>query len=314
MIDIIIPAYNAKKLLKRALYSIALQKDITNFFVYIINDAGEETYEKEINYFQKFFYIKELKMKKNGGPGVARQYGIEHSNSKYIIFMDSDDYFYDPYALFVLYNSIEQEKTNISISNFIYERDEYLDIRKNDITWLHGKIYEREFIEKNKLHFNSSRTNEDVTFNKLYTLCNPKIGYIDRLTYVYSYDNSESITRKDNGLFKYSCLEEFANNFVWIIKEAQNRNINEYSIADTVTGILVAMYYYYMEFYKQYDSNEILKWSYKLKKYYDKYKLYINEELINTHVNNKEEEYKNIEFNRVITFPEFLNKIEGEQQ
>ena len=81
MIDIIIPAYNAHDTLYKTLSSIALQtiKDKVN--VYIINDYSKKSYKKEIDTFKDIFNLKEIKTKKRLGPGGARQYGIENSDS-----------------------------------------------------------------------------------------------------------------------------------------------------------------------------------------------------------------------------------------
>ena len=113
MIDIIIPAFNAHETIERTLFSIAYQKQISLANVYIVNDGSDEDYSKEIKFFSKFLKIKELKMKKNSGPGCARQYGIDHSESEYIIFIDSDDVFYDPYVVSNLYNTIISENYDL---------------------------------------------------------------------------------------------------------------------------------------------------------------------------------------------------------
>ena len=96
MIDVIIPAYNAHETIERTLYSIAYQRNSENLNVYIINDNSIKDYSKEIDFFKNFINIRELKLKENSGPGYARQYGIEHSDSEYIIFIDSDDVFATP--------------------------------------------------------------------------------------------------------------------------------------------------------------------------------------------------------------------------
>ena len=44
-----------------------------------------------------------LKLDKNVGPGQARQKGLEISNSEYILFIDSDDLFYDSDSIKNLY-------------------------------------------------------------------------------------------------------------------------------------------------------------------------------------------------------------------
>ena len=95
MIDIIIPAYNSHTTIERTLFSIASQKNVDDLNVYIVNDASENDYSKQVEYFKKYMSIKELKLKNNVGPGLARQFGVDKSNSEYIVF-----------ELFTIFNSL----------------------------------------------------------------------------------------------------------------------------------------------------------------------------------------------------------------
>lgn len=72
MLDIIIPAYNSHKYISNALYSITSQIFDGNINVYIVNDCSDSDYSEIINKFSNVLNIKELKMKKNVGPGAAR--------------------------------------------------------------------------------------------------------------------------------------------------------------------------------------------------------------------------------------------------
>ena len=69
-------------------------------------------------------------MKQNSGPGYARQYGIEHSDSEYIIFIDSDDVFATPLSLITLENAIKTSNSDVVVSAFIEEKtkDEFFMI------------------------------------------------------------------------------------------------------------------------------------------------------------------------------------------
>ena len=94
MIDVIIPAYNAHNTIEKTLDSI-LHQTISNMLnVYVVNDCSDKNYDEIIKKYKKDINIKEIKISKNGGPGVARQKGIDLSNGKYILFIDSDDIFY----------------------------------------------------------------------------------------------------------------------------------------------------------------------------------------------------------------------------
>ena len=302
-LDIIIPAYNAKKTINKTLASIAIQKGIENIKVYLINDASDYNYKEYINYYKKFFDIKEITLDKNSGPGIARQKGLENSNSKYIVFIDSDDYFYTPLSLMIMYNKIIETNSDLLITDFLYERDKEKNIKTYNTVWLHGKIYKREFLEKNNITFNDTRANEDNGFNRLILLSNPIIYYYPEITYVY-FENEESITRKNNRSYKLDGLEGYTYNLNWAMKKALKRNLNKKQITLTAVEVLIYMYNYYMELI----SPKILKWS---KETYNIYKSLEN--------NIKKEELDELVFrinpntpkNTQLTFNEFIEMVEN---
>ena len=310
-LDIIIPIYNAKATIRRTLYSIATQRNICDFCVYLINDCSDYDYSDEVSLFSKFYDIKELKMKKNGGPGLARQYGIDNSTGNYIVFIDADDYFYSPFALSQLYNSINK-KYDLVISNFLYKRDNQTLVKKNNWIWLHGKIYSRKFLEKNNIRFNNSRENEDNGFNRLIMFYNPKYLILDSLTYEYS-ENPNSITRKNNREYRLSGLKGFIFNMNWAIEEGIIRKLDKTSIYNTIMSVFASMYYYYLELYNNYDVSKIIEWTSSTKLLYDRnFNRELNEKSMKMYLKIKEDEYKtnNIKIIKHITFLEFLEKIE----
>ena len=207
MIDIIIPAYNAHKTIRRTLNSISNQTIVDLIKVYIINDFSKKDYSAEISTFEKHIKIQELKLSKNLGPGSARQYGIDNSNSKYIVFIDADDIFAKQNSLEVLLKSIEENNADVVISNF-YEEDEKGDYieHNNDKIWLHGKIYKRSFLKKHNIKFNNSRANEDNGFNQLIFLHDSIVNTIEDYTYIWNY-YANSITRKNNQEYNWNGLE-----------------------------------------------------------------------------------------------------------
>ena len=270
ILNIIIPAYNAKETLDKTLMSLCLQRTKYKFDVLIVNDKSKYTYEEIINKYSKYLTISELTLKENVGPGLARQKGIEHTNSKYIMFIDADDYLYSPYTIEKLINRHEHKESDVVISNFILERDNKREIKEKNNVWLHGKVFKRDFIEKNKVSFNSTRKNEDAGFNRLLLLLDEKIDYLDTITYVYQ-DNQNSITRKDNRRYKFEGLEGLAENMEWAYFESKKRNVDKNLLKIHLLSTLTSSYYYYNELYNQYDVSKILKW---YKKIYEELKDY----------------------------------------
>ena len=307
-LDIIIPCYNAKKTVFDTLNSISIQKDIQGFKVYLVNDKSDYDYQEEVEQFSKFFYIEEIKLDKNLGPGGARREGINRTHSKYIMFIDSDDILFDDSSLKLLYlNTIYYD---LCVSDFILQRDNIEIIKKNDNTWLHGKMYRRGFLEKYNINFNDSRANEDNGFNRLILLMNPEKNYLERVTYIYK-ENPDSITRRNNRSYKIFGLEGFVYNIKWAIEEAIKRGADTEYIPLLAASVLISMYYDYLVYIDDKDVDNIIKYSKDILQYYDR------EKVLDQHFNelcmrkelllmNEGKIVKN-----VITFEEFLQKVEA---
>ncbi len=304
MLDIIIPVYNSKKTLFRTLLSISIQT-YNDIHVYLINDADDINYDDEINFFSKYFPIKELRLTSNSVPGVARQKGIDSSKSPYILFIDSDDYLYNSYALEYLVTEINKNY-DLVISNFIYERDNEITVKQNDYTWLHGKIYRRSFLEQEQIRFNNTRSNEDNGFNRLIILSTTNHSCVNKITYVYS-ENESSITRKNNRLYKYTGLEGYSYNMNWAMNIMINKNKNLNGVAMTALSVLISMYYYYLELQDMYDCTKIFNWSADTKKIYDRLKNIITDNTYDYLLNARAALYPNV--HKTISFDEFLAKV-----
>ena len=266
MIDVIIPAYNAHNTIEKTLYSISIQTMVDKLRVYIVNDAGKD-YHELIKFFSNFMNIKEIKLKKNGGPGVAREEGIKKSKSKYIIVIDSDDVFADPASIEDLYNAITEYKSDLVIGIFNEQTPKggYI-VHRDDKTWLHGKLYRRSFIEKNKIHFNKSRANEDNAFNRSLILRDPKITYINRNVYYWLY-NENSITRRNEHEYSYQGLFGYVDNMVWVLEDAIKNKIDKDKIASLALSVFYAMYYYYLN----YENIELAKYCKRLLEIVEEY-------------------------------------------
>ena len=86
LVDIIIPSYNRKQLLKRAVSSIYSQS-YTNWSLFIVDDGSTDGTSEE-DYGEK---SQVFKLDQNKGVSYARNYGIKQGQAKWIAFLDSDD-------------------------------------------------------------------------------------------------------------------------------------------------------------------------------------------------------------------------------
>ena len=179
-----------------------------------------------------------------------------------------------------MYEKIIQDKADLVIGDFLYERDNKIIVKKHNFIWLHGKIYKRTFLNKNNISFNNTRANEDNGFNRLILLLKPNISYLDEIVYVYQ-ENPESITRKNNRLYRLMGLEGYCYNMNWAMDEALKRGVNTKIIFMLTQNILGYLYFYYLDLEEKYDVSKILIWSKSIKKKYDKYKDLYKEVKIN---------------------------------
>lgn len=272
MIDVIIPAYNSHGTIERTLSSIAYQSIVRKLNVYIVNDCSDKDYSEQVEFYSNFMNVKEITLKKNGGPGVARREGLNNSSSEYVVFIDSDDAFYDCFAISNLYNKIFYTNSDVVVGNFVEEIDNDFYNHDNDTIWLHGKIYRRKFLEENDINFNDTRLNEDNGFNQLVFLSNAKVEYLNQNVYIWC-NNSNSITRKNNSESLFDLLLGYIYNLSWALEIADSRCYDIFKIADLSYSALVAVYCHYLRFLDNESSDEVLKMSKRLKAISDKYPL-----------------------------------------
>ena len=119
-----------------------------------------------------------------------------------------------------------KEKPCAVFSSFVEEcSNRKKTVHSKDNTWLFGKIYSRDFLQRNNIEFLDSRENEDKGFNCQVILCSQKsnenkIKYIDRITYCWKW-NKDSITRENNFVYRKRDLYGFVDNTLFAIKKAK---------------------------------------------------------------------------------------------
>ena len=91
-VSVIIPFYNRKKELKRAIKSVIAQT-YKNIELILIDDCSTEKNEFVENLVLENKNIKYYRNEKNMGASFSRNVGIEKSNGTFIAFLDSDDEF-----------------------------------------------------------------------------------------------------------------------------------------------------------------------------------------------------------------------------
>lgn len=136
-ISIIIPVYNTGKHIEKCLNSVLNQTRNIDLEVIIINDGSTDNSEEIITkYIQEHNLNLQYYSKENEGVAKTRNFGIEKSNSDYIMFLDSDDYL-DKETFKIVETYIDQD---IELIKFKLQR---IDEQDNVIEEVNGPIFEQ---------------------------------------------------------------------------------------------------------------------------------------------------------------------------
>lgn len=279
-IDIIIPAYKAQKTILRTVASIAEQTIKDDLEVTIVNDGCPNgDYHEIVDMYKPYLKIREIKMQKNGGPGLARQFGIDNTENEYFTCIDADDTFVGSVALEGLRKAIEDNPVYKCVSAGFMQLGE--DVRQSlphfqDMVWMFGKLYRREFIEQYGIHFNDTRANEDTGFNTwVRLLCNnemEQICYLQDIVY-YWHNKEDSITRINNGQYQFDqCMCGWTDNMIYAIQNVRKKRPFDGSVIQWTVQVMMDLYFYHVETYARGKVFLDQNWEYTKKFYHTCYK------------------------------------------
>ena len=190
-LSIITPTYNNGALLQRLYNSIKSQK--LKELIWIIVDDGSSDNTRSI---VDKFYDKRIiyKKQKNKGPNSARNFGEKFipRGCKYVIFIDSDDTFYDHNSLEMMYEEIKNSSKKINeslyeldlkgLKGYLFTSEDFYSIshlisKSSQFISCHGafthiasnyKIKILDVIEKNKIIHYGKITNSMKNYKSLY--------------------------------------------------------------------------------------------------------------------------------------------------
>lgn len=170
-VSVIIPVFNAERVIERSIHSVVRQEMI-KIEIICIDDGSTDASVKQIQVLQENYPQIVLLEQKHQGAGSARNAGISAAQGRYIAFLDADDEFVDVRALrtmvkacdgfhvdicgslrMVLKNEKEQE--SVLFENFIIPEEgcfiEYRDFQY-DYDY-QSFIFNRNFLIQNSIFF-----------------------------------------------------------------------------------------------------------------------------------------------------------------
>ena len=249
LIDIVIPVYNDRQGLQETLFSLNIKN---RYNIIIIDDCSTETYDDIIEYFKQFHNIIFSKTVRNGGPAVAKNTGAKFCKNKYIMFMDAGDTFTNVEVITQIEKIMEQNEHGYFLSCAHYEEGsdaslKYVPPEHN--RWM-GKVYRKDFFDKNNLHFNEncSFCNDDIGMNMLARLIatDEHILHYDEAVIIW-HINQHSVTRKEeySNYYKENNMGT-ASSAIYALQEAKKHFVHPQKTKELVYSVLCALYYNYL--------------------------------------------------------------------
>lgn len=250
-LDIIIPHYKEPWATCCYLFnSIAMQRRIPfeNIRCIVVNDGDDESLDS-VNFGMFPYEIVYLK-KEHGGVSAARNYGLDYSDADYVMWCDIDDGFLNNYALHMIFAAMNEGFDYLN-SNFaeetLTEKEGAIVIvgHAADITFMHGKVYRREFLVENNLRFDPEMTiHEDGYFNcvaYLTALKKGKVKKIDTPYYLWCW-NGESTVRKNSEDYTLRTYDHVMRARIGIANQLRDRGYEE-DYRDSVGMTVLNSYY-----------------------------------------------------------------------
>lgn len=264
MIDLIIPCYNAHDTIERTLCSVYMQTICKDIHIILVDDNSDKPYDYLKDKFNDLD-LEIIRLDKNYGSGCTRRIGMKKGNNEYIMFMDADDTFTNSFAVRRLYDFIKDNEYDCVTSNFLEDLGNGKFIKhEQDSIWVFGKIYKREFLEKNSIYFNDTRANEDTGFN---TICFfvGNWGYLNDNTYIWHY-KEDSITRRDGGIYRFTGIKGYLDNMEWAIQEIRRIGVPKNELDRLKCNVFIATYFFYLDLEqwgdKRVNYKQFMEWVY----------------------------------------------------
>lgn len=215
-LSVIIPRYKESELeIFPLLASINGQVgiDLSDLEVIIANDGGGPG-ELDPNFLALFgLDVEQVSLTENGGPGVARQAGLDAARGDYVMFCDADDTLHSVGVLGALMQEAERTAADMLSSEWLEELKDPGGVRyithQIENTWMHGKLFRRAFLIQNDIRFHPAlRVHEDSYFLCIAAAVAERRNHLPIPSYVWKFQ-PESITRRNGGVYTYESIPTF---------------------------------------------------------------------------------------------------------
>lgn len=298
-ITLVIPVYNSEKYIGRCLDSI-LNQTYNDVDILVINDGSKDKSKEIIEEYQRKYNNIKLINQENIGVAKTRNKAIKLAETKYIMFIDNDDYIDSNYIETYL-NKIEKTEADIVIGGYrrvnidkkILFKQKLINTEWSKYIVLApwAKIFNRDFLIKNNIEFLDYSIGEDVYFNLIAFSKNPKIEIIDYIGYNWFFNTKSVSNTSQRGLRDDTDIR------VLLDKVLENCDIKDNEL---MKYYFVRYFIWYMLFSGRKSNNK------SFMKYYQMYKKWFEENKINSNISPFSSKIKGESFKKRMIVGTFL--------
>ena len=158
--SVVIPCYHSEEFIGKAIQSV-LAQSYTNYELLVMCEKGDDKSIEAVRSCGVEPLIDDY-----GSSGAARNAGIELAQSKYILFLDSDDWYLHS-ECFVMLDQFTKFNVDIMTFAFIYGKYGYTSATGNNgamypNVW--SRVWRKLFLDNNGIRFPEVSRDEDVVF------------------------------------------------------------------------------------------------------------------------------------------------------
>lgn len=296
-LDIIIPAYNDLRGLKRTLDSIVFPEHEDWINIFVIDDcstaySAADFWQFARQYPTVFFKREET----NYGPGGIRNIGRRESTQPYIMFIDCGDICLSKWALSEIQEALLTD-TVPYIHQWPWVNGEWHTVSVENSRCTPGIIYKREFLDLYDIWYCTdgigAYANEDVGFNHICFSILEHISTYDETPYYRFHElpiykmvlDRNSLTHANGGEFNYkNQLPGLAKNSQFIIKQLAANKVNSEILLDELNTLLIALYRDFLYCTGKYKNYAEKHWPLLREFYLNTYQQYENMPYNNEHL------------------------------
>ena len=217
-LSILVPHYNEPvEVAKPLLNSIAFQQNIDfKDIEVVICDDGPDAVLLPDEFLKSYPYEIKYYREPKGGVSQMRNKAFEYSSGEYVMWSDIDDSLYHCLAIwFILHETTTPMQVPVNgVPTTVYGYDALYSVfleegrnpqtgetifidRRDGFQFVHGKVFKREFLERNDIHFFPECTiHEDNVLNLQVQACTQNIKWCQVPFYLWKWRDN-SICRRD---------------------------------------------------------------------------------------------------------------------